>query len=327
LAEREKLVGLVESHSRMAGVEVLTYAVMGNHFHLLVRVPDKGMAEAGLDEEGVLARLRHRYRGAEMAAHEEELARVRGSGSAEWLEAWRGKHLARMHDLSVFVKEVKQRFAQWYNRRQGRSGPIWEDRFKSVLLEGDPRLVVTVAAYIDLNPIRAGLVDDPKDYRHTGYAAALAGMPARRGAVAGMFAALGLVERSAEREALGVYRVVLFGRCGGAEPSAAASLAAGGGERRGIPVERVEAVLRAGGDLPAVEMLVHGVRYFTLGVALGSRAFVEDLFARRAREKLRVKRRAGARRPKGVDLGGLFTLRDLRPGRGVRPATARGTPG
>ena len=70
----------------------------------------------------------------------------------------------RMHDISIFIKELKGRFAQWYNRRHGRSGVLWTGRFKSVLLQDD-QTVTIIAAYIDLNPVRAGLCEDPKEYR------------------------------------------------------------------------------------------------------------------------------------------------------------------
>jgi hypothetical protein len=78
-----------------------------------------------------------------------------------------------MFDLSIFIKELKGGFAQWYNRRHGRYGVLWADRFKSVLLEGGEALAA-VAAYIELNPVRASLCADPKDYRYCGYAEALA---------------------------------------------------------------------------------------------------------------------------------------------------------
>ena len=66
----------------------------------------------------------------------------------------------RLYDLSAFVGEIKQRFSQWYNLRSERKGPLWEDRFKSVLVQGEPGVLATVAAYIDLNAVRAGIVKD-----------------------------------------------------------------------------------------------------------------------------------------------------------------------
>jgi hypothetical protein len=74
----------------------------------------------------------------------------------------------------------KQRFSQTYNTREGRCGPLWEQRFKSVLVEGSPDALLTIAAYLDLNPVRAGLVADPKDYRYSGYGEAMGGGKAAR---------------------------------------------------------------------------------------------------------------------------------------------------
>ena len=78
----------------------------------------------------------------------------------------RRKLIERMGDVSAFMKELKQRFSRWYNRRHERFGTLWAERFKSVLVEDQPMSVEAVAAYIDLNPVRAGLVEDPKDYRY-----------------------------------------------------------------------------------------------------------------------------------------------------------------
>ncbi|MBM3879268.1 MAG: hypothetical protein FJ387_06050, partial [Verrucomicrobia bacterium] len=87
----------------------------------------------------------------------------------------RKRMLARMGDVSEFMKEFKQRFSKWYNIRHQRFGTLWAERFRSVLVEDQTGVLETVSAYIDLNSVRAGLVEDPKDYRHCGYAAAEAG--------------------------------------------------------------------------------------------------------------------------------------------------------
>jgi len=57
----------------------------------------------------------------------------------------------------------------------GRKGTLWKERFKSVLVEGDEKALMTVAAYIDLNPVRAGMVERVEDYRRCGDASAVAG--------------------------------------------------------------------------------------------------------------------------------------------------------
>ena len=74
-------------------------------------------------------------------------------------------YLRRFCNLPVFVKELKERFSRWYNKHHNRRGTLWMERFKSVLVE-DGEALRTMAAYTDLNPLRAGMVKDPKDYRN-----------------------------------------------------------------------------------------------------------------------------------------------------------------
>ncbi len=67
-------------------------------------------------------------------------------------------------NLSEFIKEVKQGFSRFYNKRHKRKGFFWSDRYKSVLVENGETLI-NCLAYIELNPIRAGICDKPEDYR------------------------------------------------------------------------------------------------------------------------------------------------------------------
>ena len=69
-----------------------------------------------------------------------------------------------MGDVSIFMKELKQRFSIWYNRSHGRFGTLWAERFRSVVVEGRPFALQTVAAYIDLNPVRANLCQDSEGF-------------------------------------------------------------------------------------------------------------------------------------------------------------------
>jgi hypothetical protein len=62
------------------------------------------------------------------------------------------------------MREVKVGFARFYNRRHNRRGYFWGDRFKSVIVENGETLI-NCLAYIDLNPLRAGLVQRPEEYR------------------------------------------------------------------------------------------------------------------------------------------------------------------
>jgi hypothetical protein len=70
----------------------------------------------------------------------------------------------KLSSLSEFMREIKVGFTRYYNRRHNRRGYFWGDRFKSVIVDKGETLV-NCLAYIDLNPLRAGLVDRPEDYR------------------------------------------------------------------------------------------------------------------------------------------------------------------
>jgi hypothetical protein len=188
-----------------------------------------------------------------------------------------------MFDLSRFVQEFKQRYTQDYNRRHRRKGTLWEDRFHSVLLEPESRVLWKVAAYIDLNPLRAGLCVDPKDYRFGGYAGAVAG-DAR--CLAGLRRLCELLEPAwawDEDKALAAYRVALFGD---ATPVPA------GRDRKakaGLPAETIAAVRAVGGALGLREHVQARLCYLSESLALGGRIFVENQ-AVRVRERNRLRR-------------------------------------
>ena len=167
--------------SDYCGLEIITYAIMSNHFHVLVRVPQKpAVTDAELVRRfRILYPKPTKYQTARFDVIQSQL---KSNGDAA--KEWRNQQLAMMGDLSQFMKLVKQRFSVWYNRSHQRYGTLWAERFKSVLVEATSGVMRTMAAYIDLNPVRAGLVNDPKDYRFCGYAEAVAGhKPAQQGIV------------------------------------------------------------------------------------------------------------------------------------------------
>ena len=66
--------------------------------------------------------------------------------------------------LSEYIKDIKHTFSLYYNKRHHRRGTLWGERFKSVIVQRGETLI-NCLAYIDLNPLRAGLVDRPEAYR------------------------------------------------------------------------------------------------------------------------------------------------------------------
>ncbi len=123
---------------------------MTNHFHLLVRVPDREKLPR-LTVEGLLTMLPLLYDDVQSLGIRQEIERAQASSDPTWLQHILARFELRRGDLSVFLKELKQRFTQWYNRRKGRRGTLWEDRFKRVIVEGSEAALLTMAAYIDLN--------------------------------------------------------------------------------------------------------------------------------------------------------------------------------
>jgi hypothetical protein len=116
---------------------------MGNHFHLLVKMfPD------------------HKFTDEDIQKRYEEFYGDDAMFAAGWIPSLREK----LSSLSEFVREIKVGFARYYNKRHNRRGYFWGDRFKSVIVEKGETLI-NCQAYIDLNPLRAGLVKRPEEYR------------------------------------------------------------------------------------------------------------------------------------------------------------------
>jgi len=300
--EKEEFVRLMRLYEEFCEVQVVTYCVMSNHFHVLVEVPRR--PEQMPDDAQLLAKLKRLYSPEAFAQVRWQLENLRKLGAHEEAEALREGFFRRMWDVSFFMKGLKQRFTGWHNRRQGRKGTLWEERFKSVLVESGQALV-TMATYIDLNPVRAGLVDDPKEYRWCGYASAAAGKRrARWGIKTAMEAwAHGEIGEGASIEK---YRELLFGAGEKRNPGA-------NGQRvkRGISRKRVEEVLAKNGKLSNWEMLRCRVRHFCDGAVLGTKEFVNGVFESE-RHRFGPKRTSGARPMRHVEADGLTTLRDLR---------------
>ena len=300
--EKEIFRGMMRRAEAFCGVRVLTYAVLSNHFHLLVEVPERGE----VDETELVRRMTVLYGRVHVANVQKQWADWRRTGASCLVDDQQNKMAERMSDISAFVKTLKQRYSMSYNGRHGRRGTLWEDRFKSVLVENSESAKAAVAAYIDLNPVRAKIAADPKDYRWSGYGEATAGGKQAREGLSAVHNSQSSEQPGDWRHVAKRYRVLLY--AAGEEKRAAC-----GGRivRPGIPTGEVDRVTGNGGKLTLPQALRCRVRYFTDGMAVGSKAFVDGVFERN-RRFFGPKRRDGARKMRFAEWGGLRVARALR---------------
>ncbi len=160
---RQWVVDKLGQLSRLFAISVCAYAVMSNHYHLVLKVEqdtasswsERDVAErwAALFQWPLL--VRRWYQGESLI--EPELMVVQ-----QLIEEWR----ERLYSISWFVRLLNETLARQANREDGCKGHFWEGRFKSQALLTESALLACMA-YVDLNPIRAGLADRPEQSDYT----------------------------------------------------------------------------------------------------------------------------------------------------------------
>jgi len=277
------------------GVNILTYAIMSNHFHVLVRVPLK----TDVPDAELLRRYNVLYpKPTRVQAARMKLVTAQLKTGGPDADAWRKQQLGLMCDISPFMKLFKQRFSIWFNRTHGRKGFLWSERFKSVLVEGRGNVLSTMAAYIDLNPVRAGMVDDPKDYRFCGYAEAVKGNKIAQTGIMDIITGQTGVTWS---DTQGAYRMRLFGD--GVRHRAG---------KAAITPAQFAKVMEEKGRLPLASVLRCRIRYFTDGAVLGSKAFVAEHLANYQRKTGLRKGMSMRDLPPLAEWGDMVAMRGLR---------------
>ena len=144
-------------------IDVCAYAVMSNHYHVILDV-NKAHSDEWTPLE-VIARWHKIYKGTELSrayAKGKQLNAIESELILEFVEICRKK----LHDISWFMRNINEPLARIANKEDNCKGRFWESRFKSQALL-DEQALLTCMAYVDLNPIRANMSDSIKKSEFT----------------------------------------------------------------------------------------------------------------------------------------------------------------
>jgi putative transposase len=254
---RRQLIELIEKFSRVYCCQVVAFCIMGNHYHLLVKMD----APSSVDRAFLRSRASFLY----------------SDGALDqWLDwQWR-RFEERIFDVSALMSNIQAAFTRWYNENHNRRGSFWAERFKSTLIE-TAEGVLECAAYIELNPVRAKIVTQPEDYE--GSSLFFRELKKDR-----WLMPLGdFVETNSSRSARYEYKNYIYYR--GVFPTK-------GQKTKGTIPLQLALAERANGYKTRGAFLKR-LRYFVDGVVLGSQEYVESHLAE-LRDKKIYKRRKNA---------------------------------
>ncbi len=271
LAEAAPMRRLIETIRHFAGIyfcHVAAFAVMGSHYHLVLRFEPL----APVSREELRARAYLMYPG------EKKREEIEAWTEEEW-EHYR----RRLFDVSELMRNVQSSFARWYNRCYDRKGRFWGDRFKSVYL-ADLQAVLDCMLYVELNAVRAGLVQRPEDWE--GSSVYLREM----GNGGWLMPLTGILAHRDENEALREYRERLYHR--GMVPTKEGQAA--------ISAEVLERERARGFESRG--MYLKRLGYFVDGLAIGTESFLREQLTRLREEGRYLRRKNPVSQLGGVHL-------------------------
>ena len=143
-AFKETVAHIIGAFAKIYHVDVRGWTYMDNHVHLALKVMKPQQDTMDLERRFNLLQA--------------QLKRPK-----KWRKWHEGAYYRRFSDLSKFMWEINRRIAVAYNQKYDTWGHFWGARFKSKVIE-DEHALMKVLSYIELNPVRAGLVEKPSDY-------------------------------------------------------------------------------------------------------------------------------------------------------------------
>lgn len=159
---KQWVIERLEQLCSIFAIEVCAYAVMSNHYHVVLFV-DSETARSWTSKE-VVARWTKLFRAPHLVQRWQsgEALEAERRVAEGLIESWR----TRLRDISWFMRCLNEHLARRANAEDRCSGRFWEGRFKSQALLDEAGLL-TAMAYVDLNPIRAGIATAPEDSEFT----------------------------------------------------------------------------------------------------------------------------------------------------------------
>jgi REP element-mobilizing transposase RayT len=160
---RQWVVDRVRLLSSLFAIDVCAYAVMSNHYHLVLKLCPEQLKE--LNDDEVMDRWCAMFKGPLLVQRYrdgENLKPFERSTVSDIVNVWRSK----LASISWFMRCLNQPIARQANREDKCTGKFWESRFTSQALKSEEALL-SCMAYVDLNPVRAGVADRPETSSHT----------------------------------------------------------------------------------------------------------------------------------------------------------------
>jgi REP element-mobilizing transposase RayT len=158
---RQWLIDRIKKVTSIFAIDVCSYAIMSNHFHLVLKI---GANDNWTDKQ-VLINWQTLYSLPVMCQRYlqgEEL----DDSSVRLVQKYANEYRIRLSSISWFMKAINEHIARMANEEDQCTGHFWESRFKSQALL-DERALLTCMAYVDLNPIRAGMAKTLADSEFT----------------------------------------------------------------------------------------------------------------------------------------------------------------